>query len=109
MDLLPYTTLSYANGPGYYEHNIVSDLNTVTRRDLAPEAEQAKDYSFVHTSTGYESSETHGGDDVAIFARGPMSHLFHSTHEQTFIAHVMAYAACLGPYAQEPGRCQTSK
>lgn len=42
------------------------------------------------------SSETHGGEDVQIFASGPMSHLFTGTHEQTFIAHGMAYAACIG-------------
>lgn len=43
-----------------------------------------------------KSYETHGGEDVAIFARGPMSHLFHGVHEQNYIAHVMAYAACIG-------------
>ena len=40
--------------------------------------------------------ETHGGEDVAIYALGPMSHLFHGTHEQNYIAHVMAYASCVG-------------
>ena len=40
--------------------------------------------------------ETHGGEDVPIYARGPMSHLFHATHEQNYIAHVMAYASCVG-------------
>lgn len=43
-------------------------------------------------------SETHSIEDVAIFAKGPMSHLFHSVQEQSYIAHVMAYAACLPPY-----------
>ena len=42
--------------------------------------------------------ETHGGEDVAIFARGPMAHLFHGVHEQNYIAHVMAYASCVGRY-----------
>lgn len=28
-----------------------------------------------------------------------MSHLFHRLHEQNYIAHVMAYAACIGPSA----------
>lgn len=29
-----------------------------------------------------------------------MSHLFHRTHEQHYVAHVMAYSACIGPSAQ---------
>lgn len=43
-------------------------------------------------------SETHGTEDVAIFAKGPMSHLFHGVQEQNYIAHVIAYASCLPPY-----------
>ena len=46
-------------------------------------------------------SESHGGQDVAIYARGPMAHLFHGVHEQNYIAHVMKYAACLGEYQDE--------
>ena len=40
-------------------------------------------------------SETHGGEDVGIYARGPMSHLIHTKHEQSYIAHVMSFAACM--------------
>jgi alkaline phosphatase len=40
--------------------------------------------------------ETHGGEDVAIYARGPMSHLISGVQEQQYIAHVMAYASCVG-------------
>ena len=40
--------------------------------------------------------ETHGGEDVSIHASGPMSHLFFGVREQTYIPHVMAYAACVG-------------
>ena len=40
--------------------------------------------------------ESHGGEDVAIYANGPMSHLFHGVHEQHYMAHVVRYAACLG-------------
>ncbi|ETE55920.1 hypothetical protein L345_18371, partial [Ophiophagus hannah] len=43
-------------------------------------------------------SETHGGEDVAIMAKGPMAHLFHGVQEQSYVAHVMAYAGCLEPY-----------
>lgn len=37
--------------------------------------------------------ETHGGDDVMVFARGPMSHLFTGNYEQNQIALGMAMAA----------------
>jgi len=40
---------------------------------------------------------THGGEDVAVYAVGPMSHLFHRLHEQSYVAYVMATAACMGP------------
>jgi len=37
-------------------------------------------------------SETHGGEDVPIYAIGPQAHLFHGTQEQTFIYYVMRHA-----------------
>ena len=42
--------------------------------------------------------ETHGGQDVGIYARGPWAHLFDGTVEQNYIGHVMMYASCVGPY-----------
>ena len=36
----------------------------------------------ITTSAGQRDSETHAGEDVGIYAGGPMAHLFHSTHEQ---------------------------
>ena len=45
-----------------------------------------------------KNSGTHGIEDVPIFAKGPMAHLFHGVQEQSYIAHVLAYAACLPPY-----------
>lgn len=42
------------------------------------------------------SMETHGGEDVAVFAKGPLAHLLHGVHEQNYIPHVMAYAGCIG-------------
>lgn len=44
------------------------------------------------------SSETHGGEDVAVFARGPQAHLMHGVQEQSYVAHLMAFAGCLEPY-----------
>lgn len=40
--------------------------------------------------------ETHGGDDVGIFASGPWAHLFSGVMNQNTIPHLMAYAACIG-------------
>lgn len=42
------------------------------------------------------NAETHGGDDVAIFAHGPWAHLFTGVNEQNMIPHMMAYASCVG-------------
>lgn len=52
-------------------------------------------------------AETHGGEDVAIYAKGPMAHLFHGVKEQNYVAHVMAYAACLEPYMNCPPHPQS--
>lgn len=40
---------------------------------------------------------------VALFT-GPMAHLFHRVHEQSYVAHVMGYAACIGPYKDDCAR-----
>ncbi len=38
----------------------------------------------------------HDATDVPVYAAGPMAHLLHSTHEQSYIFHMMKFAACLG-------------
>jgi alkaline phosphatase len=48
--------------------------------------------------------QTHDGEDVAVYAHGPMSHLFTGTFEQHFIAHAMAYSACIGYYNDDECR-----
>lgn len=55
---------------------------------------ETKDY--VQMSAAPTESTTHSGEDVVVLARGPMSHLFQGVHEQNYIAHAMAYAACVG-------------
>ncbi|XP_053405179.1 alkaline phosphatase-like [Mercenaria mercenaria] len=44
-------------------------------------------------------SATHSAEDVSVYAKGPMTHLVHGVQEQTYFVYVMAYAACIGPYA----------
>lgn len=52
--------------------------------------------NYVYPSNAPLSSETHGGDDVGVFALGPWSHLFTGVYEQNVIPHLMAYASCIG-------------
>ena len=40
--------------------------------------------------------ETHSGEDIPIYSRGPMAHLLTGVKEQNVIAYVMAHAACVG-------------
>jgi alkaline phosphatase len=43
------------------------------------------------------AGETHGGEDVAIYAGGPGAQLFHGVQEQNVIFHVMLEALKLSP------------
>ncbi|XP_008300381.1 intestinal-type alkaline phosphatase-like [Stegastes partitus] len=84
-----FTTALYGNGPGY-------QIENGTRPDMNESVSSDDDYR--QQAAVPLDSETHGIDDVAIFAKGPMSHLFHGVQEQSYIAHVMAYAGCIDPY-----------
>ncbi|KAJ0022411.1 hypothetical protein NQD34_009901 [Periophthalmus magnuspinnatus] len=87
MDFKPYTTLMYGSGPGHKKVNgSRPDL-----RDVDTKTKAYVQYSAVPTE-----SSTHSGEDVAVLARGPMSHLFQGVQEQNYIAHAMAYASCVG-------------
>ena len=108
----PYTTLSYANGPGYNSTFVngnrvnLSDIDTSTSPYYSRHVLKKLNFSFSFSpaSDSFKqpagvplNSETHGGDDVAIFAFGPQAHLFQGVYEQNYIAHLMGYAACIGP------------
>jgi len=96
-DDMPYTTLGYTNGRGY--RNLGSETNAdATYADDSVTGRV--DLSFVDTtSAGFHqeslvplSSETHSGEDVGVYAKGPGSHLITGTNEQNVIFHVMDYA-----------------
>ncbi|XP_073840351.1 alkaline phosphatase 10 [Musca autumnalis] len=94
-DGLPYTILSYANGPGYSKAFSSKtgrvDLNTVDTQDPK--------YRFMSTTP--MSSETHGAEDVGVFASGPFAHYFSGNYEQTTIPALMAHIANIGPFAED--------
>ncbi|OWF39849.1 alkaline phosphatase, tissue-nonspecific isozyme-like isoform X2 [Mizuhopecten yessoensis] len=80
-----FTTITYGNGPGFEGGNRTDPRYIDTTTD-----------DYVFPSAVPLGQDTHGADDVAVYARGPMSHLIHGVHEQNYVAHVMAYASCIG-------------
>lgn len=101
---LPYTTLGYANGPGYtgasnsqgaglklFPHSPSSYQGiTAGRPDLT--AVDTTLPTFMQEATVPMNSETHAGEDVPVYATGPSAHLFSGVVEQNVIFHVMADA-----------------
>jgi alkaline phosphatase len=78
---LPFTTLGYANGPGY-RAGTRPDLTSVDTTNLA----------FLQEATVPLGSETHAGEDVPVYATGPKAYLVRGTMEQNWIFHVMREA-----------------
>ncbi|XP_063536651.1 alkaline phosphatase-like [Cydia strobilella] len=87
-DHQPFTTLSYATGPGHKQGHD-SQRYDLTSDDL-------KNPNYTYPALVPMSRETHGGEDVAVFARGPWAHLFTGNYEQNYLPHALAYAACMG-------------
>lgn len=101
---LPFTTLGYQNGPGYtgmsrdqregpkfhpHRTRVFSGI-TQGRPDLT-EVDTA-DPDYLQEGAVPLSSETHSGEDVAAYARGPGSRLFHGVQEQDYIYHAIVEA-----------------
>ena len=100
---LPYTTLGYANGPGYtgasdqqqegikkFPHQM-SGVQTSSGRPNLRDID-TEDQDFMQETAIPLSSETHGGEDVGIWARGPGAEAVRGTVEQNVIFHYMTQA-----------------
>ena len=81
LDKKPYTVLGYANGPGAKDGSR-ADLTNVNTADP----------DFIQQSLVGRDSETHAGEDVAIFATGPWAHLFQGVVDENYTFFVMDYA-----------------
>ena len=77
----PYTTLAYTNGPGYRAGGR-PDLTNVDTTNV----------EFLQEAMVPMASETHAGEDVPVYARGPKAHLVRGSMEQNWIFHVMMEA-----------------
>ncbi len=89
IDGKPYTTISYINGSS-------SIIKKTEKGYIGKRAALTQDKvlhpDYLQESLIPLSSETHTGEDVAVYASGPWSHLLNGTIEQNYIFHVMNYA-----------------
>lgn len=101
---LPYTTLSYANGPGYtgasnyqpegakrHRHEF-SEMTPIRagRPDLR--AADPTDPDFMQEATVPLKDETHGGEDVPVYATGAGAAAFRGSLEQHVLFHLLVQA-----------------
>lgn len=101
---LPYTTLSYANGPGYVGATDQQPEGPKNVRHEASGWQQAErgrpnltdvdteHPDYLQESTLPLSNETHGGDDVGVWARGPGSEAVRGSIEQNTVFHLLLQA-----------------
>ena len=80
-DKKPYTILGYNSGRSAKISQPRDDLSTVDTT--------AKDF---RQQTLVPLVDSHGGEDVAIYARGPFAHLIRGVVEENYIFHVMYQA-----------------
>lgn len=81
---LPFTTLGYANGSG---------ARNAPRKPLTQE--EVLDPNYLQEATVPLANETHGGEDVAIFAEGAGAYLVRGSMEENWIFQVMLEASGL--------------
>lgn len=98
-DKKPYTTLGYANGVGYQTARSKATADEAAkqhrilhRRHLHPHV-NTQHAEFHQESLVPLSSETHSGEDVAVYAIGPGSQAVNGVMEQSEIFHVMERAS----------------
>ncbi|XP_055379801.1 alkaline phosphatase 4-like [Condylostylus longicornis] len=108
-NVFPYETITYANGPGFFKHR--SSLHTsylnntenirfntwIPVEEIDSNIRNQPTYKNLAAFPIIDADETHGGEDVPVFAIGPGSNLIGGVFEQNYLAYVMSYAGCMGP------------
>lgn len=101
------------SGPGYWDH-LANDSRPQNSSNMWMPlkhftAEERAAPTYRHLATVPRKDETHGGEDVAVFAYGPGSSLIRGVFEQNYLAYVMSYAGCLGPAKDFDDSCEDHK
>lgn len=92
----PYSTLAYANGPGsvFLEDDISKGRPVLTEEEVTHKDHRQQALIPMR-------SETHGGQDVTIYASGPNAYLFDGVVEQNYVFHVIEDALNLRARAKQ--------
>lgn len=69
-----YETITYANGPGFHDH-LNNGSDSVLWLDPG-QMQSRQDNRYRHFAPIYENSETHGGEDIAVYATGMYSFIY---------------------------------
>jgi alkaline phosphatase len=86
---VPYTVLGYLNGPGYRGAARVDPRDDATPGRLGQVPAGPWHQAYFQEAAVPLGSETHSGEDVAIYAVGPGADLVRGTVKNTHIFHVM--------------------
>ena len=86
----PYSVVGYLNGAGSVLTEQADGSYFGTRPAVTQE--EAMDVDYLQQALIPMGSETHSGEDVAAWAKGPWAHLLTGTNEQNYIFHVMNHA-----------------
>ena len=90
-----FATLVYGAGSG---------IQTPANKGAPPENANKNFQGYKYPAATNSSKGKHGGEDVLIFANGPMAHLFQGIRMQSYIGHVMQYASGTGFYRDQSDR-----
>lgn len=85
----PYSVAGYLNGEG----SILTEVQGYSGARPPLDEVHATDPDYRQQALIPRSSETHSGEDVAVYAKGPFAHLLGGTVEQNLLFHVMLHAA----------------
>lgn len=100
---LPYTTLNYANGPGYVgatdqqpegpkrHPHLTGGVQPASGRPNLTDIDTEAPH-YLQEAIFPLSNESHGGEDVGIWARGPGSAAVRGTLEQNAVYHILLQA-----------------
>lgn len=96
-DGVPYTTLTYATGS---VSNFELDVANGKARRRDPSTEDTTSRNYKQQAGILTNEAAHSGEDVAVYAQGPAAHLVQRVHEQSYVAHLIAYAAKIGRFRE---------